>query len=85
MYAVLGLLLIDFLIGLFRSAANGSVSPNIVLDYLQKMLYHIFPLMIVINLMPIDPTGWVLIAFYYISGLALVWHYLIEIKNKWRA
>lgn len=85
MWAVIGLLLIDFLIAIFRSGANGTFSPNIVIGYLQNFLYHIFPLLVIFYLMPIDPTGWILITFYFISGLALIWHYLVDIKNNWRA
>lgn len=85
MWVVLGLLLIDFLIGIFRNAINGSLSPNIVLDYLKNLLYHVFPLLIIVSLIPLDPSGWILIAFYYISGLGLIWYYAVEIIHKWRA
>lgn len=85
MWAVLGLMLLDFLIGFVRSIATKSFSLQLVLGHLQNMLYHVFPLLIIISLMPIDPTGWILLIFYFIGGLALIINYMIEIGKKWRA
>jgi len=85
MWAVLGLMGLDFLIGLVRSLVTRSFSPEMVLDYLKDVLYYVLPLIIIATMMPMDPTGWLLLIFYYIGGLAIVWHYLISIKNKWRA
>ncbi len=84
MWAVMGLMLLDFLIGVFRSLVSKSFSPNMVLDYLKDTLYFVFPLMVLMTLIPIDPTGWILLAFYYIGGLAIVWNYLKSIVNKWK-
>ncbi|WP_245592181.1 hypothetical protein [Ectobacillus panaciterrae] len=84
MWAILGLMLLDFLIGLVRSLVTKSFSLKMVLDYLKDVLYYVFPLLVVVTLMPLDPTGWILLIFYYIGGLAVIWNYLIEIKNKWR-
>lgn len=85
MWAVLGLMLLDFLIGLIRSIVTKSFSLQWVLGYFKNVLYHVFPLLIIISLIPIDPTGWILFIFYLIGGLALIIHYLIEIGHKWRA
>ncbi|MEW9669208.1 hypothetical protein [Ammoniphilus sp. 3BR4] len=80
MWAVFGLMLLDFLIGLFRSLKT--LSPTLILDYLKDILYYVLPLMVIANMMPLDPTGWVLLIGYYVSGLAVIWNYLIAIKNK---
>jgi hypothetical protein len=85
MWAATGLLLIDFLIGVFRSLVTKSFTHKLVLGYLSDLLHLVFPLLIIMTLMPLDPTGWILHAFYYISVLAIIWHYLVEIVNKWRA
>lgn len=85
MWAVLGLMMLDFVIGIIRSLVTKSFTLNSILEYLQNFLYHVFPLLVIITVMPLDPTQWVLLIFYYISGLALVLHYLINIVNKWRA
>jgi hypothetical protein len=85
MWAIFGLMWIDLLIGLFKSLVTKSFSLKIVLDYLKDVLYYVMPLMIVLNLMSLDPTGWFFFIFYYIGGLAVILHYLIAIKNKWRA
>ncbi len=85
MWAVLGLMLLDFIVGLVRSVVTKSFSPKMVLEYLKALLYFVFPLLIVLSLMPIDPTGWILVIFYYIGGLAIILNYIVEIVKKWRA
>jgi hypothetical protein len=85
MWAVFGLMLLNLLIGMFRSLVTRSFSPSIVLDYLKDVLYYVLPLIIIVTLIPLDPTGWILLIFYYVGGLAIVWNYLLEIKNKWKA
>jgi hypothetical protein len=85
LWAVLGLMLVDFIVNLFRSFATKSFSPNVGLDYLKDILYFVFPLIFITNLMSIDPTGWVMMVFYYIAGLTVIWHYLVSIFTKWKA
>jgi hypothetical protein len=85
MWAVFGLLLVDFLIGLFKSVVTKSFSPKLILSYLKDILFFVYPLVFVINIMAIDPTGWILLIFFYIGSLGVILHYLSEIKNKWRA
>ncbi|KAB2330740.1 hypothetical protein F7731_19245 [Cytobacillus depressus] len=84
-WAVLGLMIIDFLIGFFRSLATKSFSPKIILEYLKDILYYVFPLIFLMNIMPIDPTGWILLIFFYIGALGVIFNYLLQIKNKWKA
>lgn len=85
MYAVLGLMMLDFVIGLIRSVVTNTFTVNMVLDYLKSILYMVFPLLVILSLIPIDPTVWVLKIFYYIGGLAIMWNYIVQIVNKWRA
>jgi hypothetical protein len=85
MWAVFGLMWLDLLIALFKSLVTKSFSLSIVLDYLKDVLYYVMPLMVVLNLMSMDSTGWFFLTFYFIGGLAVIWHYLVAIKNKWRA
>ncbi|WP_078410088.1 hypothetical protein [Priestia abyssalis] len=82
MCAVLGLMIIDFLFAFFKSFWIGSFSPTIVLDYLKDILYYVFPLNIIISLIPLDPTGWILVIFYFIGGLAVIIKYIMDIKGK---
>jgi hypothetical protein len=81
----MGLMLLDFVIGLVRSVVTNSFSVSMVLDYLKTVLYMFFPLLFVYSLISVDPTGWVLKIFYYIGGIAIIWNFLTEIINKWRA
>lgn len=85
MWAIFGLMWLDLLVGLFRSLVTRSFSPSLILDYLKDVLYYILPLTVVVTMMPLDPTGWLMMIFYYIGGLAVIWNYLVSIKNKWSA
>ncbi|MFT8319896.1 MAG: hypothetical protein ABF649_03225 [Bacillus sp. (in: firmicutes)] len=82
MWAVFGLMLIDFLIAFFKSFWKGSFSPMIVLDYLKDILYYIFPLNIILSMIPIDPTTWTLVVFYFVGGIALSVKYIMDIIRK---
>jgi hypothetical protein len=84
MWAVFGLMIIDFLIAFFKSFWKGSFGPTIVLDYLKDVLYYVFPLNIIISMIPMDPTGWILVIFYFVGGLAVIIKYIIDIKGKFQ-
>lgn len=84
LWAVFGLMLIDFLIAFVKSFWNGSFSPTLVLEYLKGVLYYVFPLNFLISMFSLDPTGWVLIAFYFIGGIAVSLKYLLDIINRFK-
>lgn len=82
MMAVFGLMIIDFLLAFFKSFWMGAFSPSIVLDYLKDIVYYVLPLNILVSMMSIDPTGWILLIFYYIGGLAVIIKYAMDIVGK---
>jgi len=82
MWAVFGLMIIDFLLAFFKSFWAGTFSPMIVLNYLKDIVYFVLPLNIIVSMMPMDPTGWILVIFYFIGGIAVILKYLIDIKGK---
>jgi hypothetical protein len=84
MYAVLGLMMLDVLIALFQSFRKGTFKPSFVLDYLKDVLFYIFPLNVVVSLLPIDPTGWILMMFYFLGSFAIIIKYITDIKDKFR-
>jgi hypothetical protein len=73
---------LDFLIGFAKSIWNRTFSLQLVLDYLKDMVFFVLPLLILLNLNPLDPTGIVLTVVFYVCGLAIVLHYLFSIKRK---
>lgn len=85
MWAILGFMLIDFLVGVFRSLVTRSFSPSMVSDYLKDILFYVFPLIFLLNLVSLDPTSWVLLIFYYVCSLAVIWNYIVAIIKKWKA
>lgn len=82
MMAIFGLMIIDFLLAFFKSFWMGTFSPSIVLNYLKDIVYYILPLNILESTMSIDPTGWILLIFYFIGGLAVIIKYVMDIIGK---
>lgn len=82
MMALFGLMIIDFLLAFFKSFWVGAFSLSIVLDYLKDILYYVLPLNILASMMSIDPTGWILLIFYFIGGLAVIIKYVMDIFGK---
>jgi hypothetical protein len=84
-WAVFGLMIIDFFIGFIKSFWKGSFTLTFVLDYLKDVLYYVMPLYIILTISPIDPTGWILHIFYFIGGIAVSLKYLLDIVKKFKA
>ena len=82
MWVVLGLMGLDFLVGLFKGLAGGSFSSTLFTAYLKDLLFYVFPLFLLSNMMSLDPTGWLLHIGYYLGALGLVLKNLGDIKNK---
>ncbi|MDN3016055.1 hypothetical protein V7161_04660 [Neobacillus drentensis] len=82
MQAVFGLMILNFLIQFIQMFWKGSFDTSFVLDYLKDIVYFVLPLNLLISMNSIDPTGWIMITFYFIGGLAVVIKYLLDIKNK---
>ncbi|MCY9665167.1 hypothetical protein M5X11_09375 [Paenibacillus alginolyticus] len=81
MWVVLGLMGLSFLLGLYKALKAGSFSSALILTYLQDMLYYVFPLFLISNMMSLDPTGFLLLVAYYIGALGLVLKYLAQLKK----
>ena len=84
MWSVLGLLIINFLISFFKAFWAGSFDPDFALGYLKDILYYVLPLNVILTLRPIDPTSWILVSLYFILALAVILHYLLDIKKKFK-
>ena len=82
LWAVFGLMILDFLIAAIKSFWIGTISPAIVLDYLKGVLYYVFPLNVIVSMIPMDPTGWILTIFYFVGGIAVMLKYALDIKGK---
>lgn len=82
MWAVLALIGIDILVGIYRSIRNDTFSLEDLSSFLQGILYYVFPLFILANLTSIDPTEWIALIAYYVGVVGVIWKYIIDIKNK---
>jgi hypothetical protein len=84
MCGVLGLMSLDLLIQLVKSVSKGSFDLTFVLDYLKDVLYYVMPLTVLLSLFDMDPTGWVLVIFYFLGGLAVMVKYLTDIIHRFK-
>lgn len=84
-WAIFGLMIIDLLIVLFQSFWQGSFHPSFILGYLKDILYYILPLNILVSMTSIDPTGYTLLIFYFIGGLAVMIKYVLDIKSRFES
>ncbi|MFC5650364.1 hypothetical protein ACFPYJ_14740 [Paenibacillus solisilvae] len=82
LWIVLGLMALDFLLGLYRSLRVGDFSPSLILDYLQGMLYYVLPLLLLANISTLDSTGWLVVIGYYVGALGIALKYLLAMKSK---
>jgi hypothetical protein len=78
MWAVLVLMGINFLVGIFRSFNVG----ELILSYLHDILHYVLPLFLLANMRSLDPTGWLVLIAYYIGAIGVIIKYLTDIKNK---
>jgi hypothetical protein len=81
MWVVLGFMGLSFLLGLYKELKAGSFSSTLILTYLQDMLFYVFPLFLISNMLSLDPTGFVLLVAYYVGALGLVLKYLANLKK----
>lgn len=84
-WAIFALMIVDFLVVLFRSFWQGSFNPGFVLGYLKDILYYILPLNMLISMSSIDPTGYALVTFFFIGGIAVVLKYILDIKKRFES
>lgn len=80
----LGVMWLDFLISFVRSLINGSFNLSLVLGYLKDMVFYIFPLLLIVALMPLDPVGWLLSIIFAIASLGVIVHYITNIAKQVR-
>jgi hypothetical protein len=84
LWGVLGLMSLDFLIQLLKSFWKGSFNLTFVLDYLKDVLYYVMPLTVLLSLVELDPTGWTLVIFYFLGGLAVMVKYGTDIIHRFK-
>jgi hypothetical protein len=85
MWAVLGLMTLDLLLGIYKSMKSNSFSLDQLSGFLGGMLTYVFPMLLLhnLNMADIDPTGgWILSILYYATGIGVIWKYLMGLKGK---
>ncbi|HEU4965400.1 MAG TPA: hypothetical protein VFV52_16355 [Bacilli bacterium] len=82
MWAVLGLMGLDILVGLYRSLMSNTFSLSKLPGFLTGVLTYVLPLFILANLTDIEPTGWLVTIGYYVGGIGVIVKYLMDIKSK---
>lgn len=83
MWAIFGLMIIDFIIAFAKSFWEGTFNTTF-LDYLKDILFYVLPLNVIISMIPIDPTGWILVSLYFIGGISVILKYVLDIKKRFQ-
>lgn len=76
MWLVLGVMGLSFVVDLFKSFASGTFSGSTVTSYLKDLLYFVFPLFLLSNMMPLDHTDFIIKIAYYLGALGVLYHYV---------
>ena len=84
LWGIFGFMLLDFLIAFFKSFWQGSFGPTIVLGYLKDVLYYVLPLNVLLSMISFDPTGYTIVVFYFIGGLAIMAKYVLDIIRRFQ-
>lgn len=82
MWLVLGVMGLSFVIDFVKSLTSGTFTSSTILSYLQDLLYYVFPLFLLSNLMPLDHTDFIIKIAYYIGALGVVYKYLAVFFKK---
>jgi hypothetical protein len=82
MWAVLGVIGLDFLAGLLRAIMSHSFTLSSFNTILEGMVPYVLPLLILAKLTSIDPTGWLVMIAYYVGGIGVIWKYLMDLRSK---
>lgn len=83
MWAIFGLMIIDFIIAFAKSFWEGTFNTTF-LDYLKDILFYVLPLNVIISMIPIDPTGWILVILYFVGGISVILKYVLDIKKRFQ-
>lgn len=76
MWLVLGVMGLSFVVDLFKSLTSGTFSSSTILTYLKDLLFYVFPLFLLSNMMPLDHTDFIIKIAYYIGALGVVYKYV---------
>ncbi|OCT13722.1 hypothetical protein A8709_19260 [Paenibacillus pectinilyticus] len=76
MWLVLGVMGLSFVVDLVKSFASGTFSSTTITSYLKDLLYLVFPLFLLSNMMPLDHSDYIIKIAYYIGALGVVYKYV---------
>ena len=83
LWIVIGLIALDILAGSIKGIVKKSFSFSKLSSFLKSdILTNIFPLYLLVQFIPKDPTHWVLAIMFYVAALGLVVKYVKDIINK---
>ncbi|MBL0386597.1 hypothetical protein JJB07_08035 [Tumebacillus sp. ITR2] len=82
MWAVLGLIGLNWLVDMYRSLVGKTFSADTLSGVLGDMMTTVLPMLVLAWAMGVDSTGWIVLIGYYLTGLGVVWKQLSNLKNK---
>ncbi|SEM90766.1 hypothetical protein [Paenibacillus sp. OV219] len=83
MWVVLGMMGLNFLLGLYKGLMAGSMTSDMFTMYLKDMMYYVLPLFLMANMdASFDSSGWIMLTAYYVGAFGVVFKYFMDLKNK---
>ncbi|MDQ0339172.1 hypothetical protein J2S00_001958 [Caldalkalibacillus uzonensis] len=82
MWAVLGVIGLNLLAGIYQAFKSDSFSFSVLPNFLRNFLLFVLPLLLLANMAPLDPTGWLVKGGYLVGAVGVIIKYLIDVKNK---
>jgi hypothetical protein len=82
MLAVLTVIGLNLIVGVYKAVTANRFTFAVLPQFLLAILHYILPMLILVNLIPLDPTKVVVLIAYYVGGVGVILKYLLDIQSK---
>ncbi|MCY0875731.1 MAG: hypothetical protein OWT28_05635 [Firmicutes bacterium] len=83
LWLVLIVIGLNVLVGAIRAVVRDQFDTDVFPRYLTTaILGGVLPLLVLAHLRYIDPSGWLILLFYYVSAIGLFVKYLLDLLRK---
>ena len=72
MWAVVAMMGIKLLVQIYQSVIARNFPTTPILNFLQNFVFYVFPLFLIANMMPLDPTGVLFNIAYYVGAVGAI-------------
>lgn len=72
MWGVIAMMGIRLVVGIYQSLTARNFPTTPILNFLQSFVFYVFPLYLIANMMPLDPTGVLFSIAYYVGAVGAI-------------